>query len=86
MTSTTNEVTVDTGDTGGGTAEPGDELLVRPPVSVDAQDNVFYFVMPDRFDNGDPSNDAAATCPATRSSTGSTRRTRVSTTAATSPA
>jgi len=54
----TNEVTVDTGDTGGGTAEPGDELLVRPPVSVDAQDNVFYFVMPDRFDNGDATNDA----------------------------
>ena len=42
----------------GGTAEPGDELLVRPPVRVDAQDNVFYFVMPDRFDNGDPGNDA----------------------------
>ena len=53
--SVTNGVTV---DTGGGTAEPGDELLVRPPVRVDAQDNVFYFVMPDRFDNGDTTNDA----------------------------
>ncbi|MCP3934841.1 MAG: pullulanase-type alpha-1,6-glucosidase, partial [Actinomycetia bacterium] len=46
-------------DVGGGTAEPGDELLVRPPVRVAAQDNVFYFVMPDRFDNGDPGNDTA---------------------------
>ena len=45
-------------DTGAGTAEPGDELLVRPPVRVAAQDDVFYFVMPDRFDNGDPGNDA----------------------------
>ena len=53
--STTNDVSVDTGE---GTAEPGDELLVRPPVRVEAQDNVFYFVMPDRFDNGDPGNDA----------------------------
>ncbi len=52
----TNEVAV---DTGGGTADPGDELLVRPPVRVDAQSNVFYFVMPDRFDNGDPGNDEA---------------------------
>ncbi|MHC4996867.1 MAG: alpha-amylase family glycosyl hydrolase, partial [Planctomycetota bacterium] len=34
-----------------------DELLVRAPVRVAAQDNVFYFVMPDRFDNGDPTND-----------------------------
>ena len=54
--SATNDVTV---DTGGGTSEPGDELLVQPPVRIDAQDNVFYFVMPDRFDNGDPSNDSA---------------------------
>ncbi len=56
--SPSNEFTVDTGANGGGTAEPGDELLVRPPVRVDAQENVFYFVMPDRFDNGDTSNDA----------------------------
>jgi pullulanase-type alpha-1,6-glucosidase len=53
--SATNAVSVDAGS---GTAEPGDELLVQPPVRVDAQDNVFYFVMPDRFENGDPSNDA----------------------------
>jgi len=44
-------------DVGGGTAEPGDELLVTAPVRVEAQENVFYFVMPDRFDNGDPGND-----------------------------
>ena len=56
--SPSNEFTVDTGANGGGTAEPGDELLLRPPVRVDAQENVFYFVMPDRFDNGDASNDA----------------------------
>ncbi|MFW2336120.1 alpha-amylase family glycosyl hydrolase, partial [Ilumatobacter sp.] len=51
----TNDVTV---DTGGGTAEPGDELLVRAPVREAAQDDVLYFVMPDRFDNGDTGNDA----------------------------
>ena len=52
--SSTNDVSV---DEGAGTAEPGDELLVRPPVREAAQDDVFYFVMPDRFDNGDTSND-----------------------------
>ncbi|KAA3665386.1 MAG: hypothetical protein DWQ04_00880, partial [Chloroflexi bacterium] len=52
--SATNDVTVDVP----GGIEPGDELLVRPPVRVAAQDDVFYFVMPDRFDNGDTSNDA----------------------------
>ena len=45
-------------DQGAGTAEPGDELLVRAPAREAAQDDVFYFVMPDRFDNGDPGNDA----------------------------
>jgi len=54
--STGSVVTV---ETGAPTIEPGDELLVRAPVRIPAQDNVFYFVMPDRFDNGDPSNDAA---------------------------
>jgi pullulanase-type alpha-1,6-glucosidase len=51
---TTNDVSV---DVGAGTAEPGDELLVRAPIREPAQDDVFYFVMPDRFDNGDPGND-----------------------------
>jgi glycosidase len=53
--STTNDVTV---DTGAPTSEPGDDLLVRPVVRVPAQDNIFYFVLPDRFENGDPGNDA----------------------------
>ncbi len=56
--SSTNEFTIDTGGSGG-TAEPGDELLVRAPVREAAADDVFYFVMPDRFDNGDPTNDSA---------------------------
>jgi pullulanase-type alpha-1,6-glucosidase len=51
----TNEVTVDTGVP---SIEPGDELLVEPVVRVPAQDDIFYFVMPDRFENGDPGNDA----------------------------
>jgi glycosidase len=37
--------------------EPGDELLVRPSLSHPVQDSVFYFVLPDRFDNGVASND-----------------------------
>ena len=53
--SSTNEVAVNAGEPG---IEPGDELLVRDPIRIPAQDEVFYFVMPDRFDNGDPGNDA----------------------------
>jgi pullulanase-type alpha-1,6-glucosidase len=45
-------------DTPGGGLEPGDEGLVsapaRPPVS-----ETIYFVMPDRFEDGDPTNDRA---------------------------
>ena len=52
--SATNDVTVAVPNG----IEPGDELLVRPPVRVNAQDEVFYFVLPDRFANGDTSNDA----------------------------
>ena len=37
--------------------EPGDDALVRPPVRQAGQDEVIYFVMTDRFANGDPSND-----------------------------
>jgi pullulanase-type alpha-1,6-glucosidase len=37
---------------------PGDASLARPPVRTPFSDEVFYFVLPDRFDNGDPSNDA----------------------------
>ncbi len=43
-----------------GGLEPGDELLVRPPVRVEAANDVFYFVLPDRFSNGDPTNDEGA--------------------------
>ncbi|HNS03698.1 MAG TPA: pullulanase-type alpha-1,6-glucosidase, partial [Anaerolineae bacterium] len=38
----------------------GDEDLVAVPVSSTIQDQVMYFVLPDRFDNGDPSNDEGA--------------------------
>src|SRR4051812_43422062 len=37
--------------------DPGDELLVRPSLQQPIQDSVFYFVMPDRFDNGSAAND-----------------------------
>ena len=37
--------------------EPGDDALVRAPVRQAGQDEVIYFVMTDRFANGDPSND-----------------------------
>jgi pullulanase-type alpha-1,6-glucosidase len=40
------------------TLAPGDELLVRPSIQNPIQDRVFYFVMPDRFSNGDTANDA----------------------------
>ena len=41
-----------------GGLEPGDELLATPPVRHDSTDEFVYFVMPDRFENGDPGNDA----------------------------
>jgi pullulanase-type alpha-1,6-glucosidase len=37
--------------------EPGDAQLVRPSLQHPIQDSVFYFVLPDRFSNGDPAND-----------------------------
>jgi pullulanase-type alpha-1,6-glucosidase len=52
--SATNEVTVDVE-----TVDPGDADLVRPVVRTGFSDEVFYFVMPDRFENGDPGNDTA---------------------------
>ena len=42
---------------GGGEIDPADAALVRDPVRTAAGDEVFYFVMTDRFANGDPSND-----------------------------
>ena len=41
---------------GGGGIEPGDELLVRAPARP-AVDETIYFVLPDRFSNGDIGND-----------------------------
>jgi hypothetical protein len=37
--------------------DPALVALVQPPVRHPVADQVFYFVMPDRFENGDPSND-----------------------------
>lgn len=42
---------------GGETNDPLAETLVRAPVSHAVQDDVFYFVMPDRFANGNTAND-----------------------------
>ena len=70
-------------DDGGG-LEPGDEALVADPVRVPFADEVFYFVMTDRFADGDDTNNARRRRkrrpPA---STGSIRPTKGSTTAAT---
>ncbi|HYN31812.1 MAG TPA: alpha-amylase family glycosyl hydrolase, partial [Ilumatobacteraceae bacterium] len=54
--SATNTLTITTSGGSGGGIEPGDELLVRDPVRPGA-DEMIYFVMPDRFANGEPSND-----------------------------
>jgi pullulanase-type alpha-1,6-glucosidase len=42
-------------DSGNG-LEPGDEELVRPVLQHPFQDEVLYFAIPDRFENGDPGN------------------------------
>jgi pullulanase-type alpha-1,6-glucosidase len=58
----TNEVSVSV-ESGG--LEPGDELLVRPVLQHPVQDQILYFTMPDRFANGNDSNncgDYAGTC------------------------
>ncbi|MGH2637135.1 MAG: alpha-amylase family glycosyl hydrolase, partial [Actinomycetota bacterium] len=44
------------GKTGGAQTEPGDAALATPSVRG-LTDEVFYFVLPDRFFNGDPNND-----------------------------
>ena len=59
-------------------------MIVQPPVRDPIQNDVFYFVMPDRFDNGSPANDAGGLV-GDRLVTGLIPPTRVSTTAATSP-
>jgi pullulanase-type alpha-1,6-glucosidase len=57
--SATNTLTITAQGTGGNSdIEPGDELLVTAP-SRPVTDESVYFVMTDRFANGDPSNDTA---------------------------
>ncbi len=41
-------------------SDPGDTALVRHSLQSPIQDDVFYFLLPDRFNNGDPSNDVGA--------------------------
>jgi pullulanase/glycogen debranching enzyme len=54
--SATNTLTIDvTGNCGG--LEPGDEDLVTDPLRQAGVDEFIYFVMTDRFANGDPAND-----------------------------
>ena len=60
----------------------GDEDLVAERCRGD-QDEVMYFALPDRFDNGDPSNDEGAFPGGTLAQTGFLPRTSPSTTAAT---
>jgi len=54
-TAATNAVTVDVEAAG---PDPDDAALARHSLREDLTDEVFYFVLPDRFDNGDPANDA----------------------------
>ena len=54
--SASNAVTIVTGGDGGG-LEPGDADLVRPALRPPFTDEILYFAIPDRFDNGDPGND-----------------------------
>ena len=49
----TNDVSVNVGSDG---LEPGDEDLVRGSLRTDLANEVFYFVLPDRFDDGNPAN------------------------------
>jgi pullulanase-type alpha-1,6-glucosidase len=61
----TNGVSIDIESGGGSGLEPGDEALVRPALRHPFTDEILYFAIPDRFNNGDPSNDCgdfAGTC------------------------
>ena len=51
----TNEVSVEVRDE---PPDPEDEALALHSLRDDLTDEVFYFVLPDRFDNGDATNDA----------------------------
>ncbi len=52
--SATNNPSVEVASSG---LEPGDAELVTPPVRQPGKEEFIYFVMTDRFANGDPSND-----------------------------
>ena len=57
--SATNVLTISSGSSGySNTIEPGDEDLVTAPVRPESDESV-YFVMTDRFANGDSANDEA---------------------------
>ena len=53
----TNKVSLDVADLPGGYTT-GDDALAAAPFRDPGAGNTFYFVMTDRFDNGDPANDA----------------------------
>jgi pullulanase-type alpha-1,6-glucosidase len=53
----THLLTITAAGDSGGEIEPGDEELVGLPLRTVLADEFFYFVLPDRFQNGDPSND-----------------------------
>jgi hypothetical protein len=52
---TTHAVTHDTGEGAGG-LDPALLEMARPSLREDLTDEVFYFVLPDRFHDGDPTN------------------------------
>jgi hypothetical protein len=54
-TAASNDVTVNVEPTA--PPDPADAALARHSLRQDLTDEVFYFVMPDRFDNGDTTND-----------------------------
>lgn len=56
-TTTTAVVTTSTTTVATSGLAPGDEALVAAPVRAALADEVVYFVVTDRFDNGDPAND-----------------------------
>lgn len=55
--SSDNNVTIDVTSGGDGTVPPEIAALVTAPARNPIQDDVFYFVMPDRFANGSTAND-----------------------------
>lgn len=56
---TTERIAVAPVDLSAGYDAATDAAIVRPPVRQPGSDERFYFVMTDRFANGDPANDAA---------------------------